>query len=174
MRRIIGKFFCCSTGFHPVPSGLTERTSARVGNPCYRILPLLMLAVSMSGASSAPVARFRTVDIFIDPHNKPLAAYQIEFTGESDSVKLVGIEGGEHPAFKDPPYYDPKAMMQNRVILAALNAGDDLPATRTRLARLHLQITGEHDHFRTRLIVAATSDGSHIAADVSTEEGAKP
>ena len=30
------------------------------------------------------------------------------------------------------------------------------------------------DSFRTRLIVAATSDGSHIAAEVSTEEGAKP
>jgi hypothetical protein len=174
MRRVNGEFFSRSTGFQPVPSWLTGRTSARVGNPCYRILMLLLLAALMTGASSAPMTHFRTVNIYIDPHNNPLAAYQLEFTGESENVKLVGIEGGEHPAFKDPPYYDPKAMMQNRVILAALNAGDDLPATRTRVARLHLEITGEHDRFRTRLIVAAASDGSHIAADVSTEEGAKP
>jgi hypothetical protein len=133
-----------------------------------------LLGADRATAPSIGTVHFRTVDILIDPHNKPLAAYQLEFTGESENVKLVGIEGGEHPAFKDPPYYDPKAMMQNRVILAALNAGDDLPATRTRIARLHLEITGEHDSFRTRLIVAATSDGSHIAADVSTEEGAKP
>jgi len=89
-------------------------------------------------------------------------------------VKLVGIEGGEHAAFRDPPYYDPKAMMHERVILAALNAGDDLPKSRTRVARLHLEIDADHPDFATHLIVAAAPDGSHIAAEVSVSEGERP
>lgn len=135
-------------------------------------LPLISAGPESSTATS-PV-RFRSVDIFIDPHGHKLAAYQIEFTGESDQVKLVGVEGGDHPAFKDPPYYDPKALAHNRVILAALNAGDDLPSTRTRVARLHLEISGEHPDFTSKLIVAARSDGSHIPADVNISEGEKP
>ena len=139
-------------------------------------LLLLTSLAARADRTTAPATasiRFQSVNIFIDPHGQPLAAYQIEFTGESDMVKLVGIEGGAHPAFKDPPYYDPKALMQNRVILAALNAGDDLPTARTRVARLHLQVTGEHPTFRANLIVAAKSDGSKLAADVSVEEGEK-
>src|SRR5262249_31529056 len=123
--------------------------------------------------------RFRSVDIFVDPQGKPLAAYQIEFTGESESVKLVGIEGGAHAAFKEPPYYDPAALAHNRVILAALNAADDLPTGKTRVARLHLEISNLQSEISdlklsTRLITAATSDGTKIAALVSSEEGAKP
>jgi hypothetical protein len=136
----------------------------------------LTVLISADGATSplsAPT-RFRSVDVFVDPHGQKLAAYQIEFTGESDQVKLVGIEGGEHPAFKEPPYYDPKALAHNRVILAALNAADDLPSTKTLVARLHLEISGDHPDFATKLIVAATSDGSHIQVDVNVSEGAKP
>jgi len=126
-----------------------------------------------SSTATAP-AHFRSVDIFIDPHGVKLAAYQIEFTGESDQVKLVGVEGGEHPAFREPPYYDLKALAHNRVILAALNAGDDLPGAKTRVARLHLEISGEHPDFTSKLIVAARSDGSHVPADVTVSEGEKP
>jgi hypothetical protein len=60
------------------------------------------------------------------------------------------------------------------VILAALNAGDDLPMTKTRVARLHVEISGEHPDFTSKLILAATSDGTRIPADVNLSEGAQP
>jgi hypothetical protein len=133
-----------------------------------------LLGATQSAAPTTTPVRFRTIDIFIDPHGQKLAAYQMEFTGESDTVKLVGVEGGEHAAFNQPPYYDPKALMQNRVILAALNAGDDLPNKRTRVARLHVQMTADHPEMSVKLIVAANFDGTKIPADVSMSEGATP
>ncbi|HEY7088258.1 MAG TPA: hypothetical protein VH518_09230 [Tepidisphaeraceae bacterium] len=116
-----------------------------------------------------------TADVFIDPHGSPLAAYQIEILGDASRVTLVGIEGGEHPAFKIPPYYDPKAMSGNRVILAALNIGTDLPRGKTRVARLHLRILGtETPEITSKLIVAASSNEQTIKADVNiSAEGAR-
>jgi len=150
---------------------------ARARSICARLLVLAALSCACVNAESTTTTspiRFRTVDILIDPHGQKLAAYQIEFTGESDRVKLVGVEGGEHPAFREPPYYDPKALAHNRVILAALNAGDDLPSSKTRVARLHLEITGdESPNLSSKLIVAASPDGAKIPADVSVSEGAK-
>ena len=78
----------------------------------------------------------------IDPAGKPLAAYQIEFVADASHVKLVGIEGGDHAAFAQPPYYDPAALSRNRVIVAAFTTGKDLPTKSFRAARLHLEILG--------------------------------
>ena len=50
---------------------------------------------------------FRVVDIFVDAKGKSLAAYQLEWKVASHNAKIVGIEGGDHPAFKQPPNYDP-------------------------------------------------------------------
>jgi len=47
--------------------------------------------------------RFQTVDIFVDSNEQPLAAYQLEMVAESGEVRIAGIEGGEHAAFKSPP-----------------------------------------------------------------------
>ena len=82
---------------------------------------------------------FTTVQIFVDSGDSPLAAYQLIFEDMRRSVRIVGIEGGEHAAFKTPPYYDAKAMQQDRVILAAFNTGDALPTGKTRVAVVHLQ-----------------------------------
>jgi hypothetical protein len=76
-------------------------------------------------AASDVAVRFLTVDIFVDTKDKPLAAYQIEFSATNTVAKIVGIEGGEHPAFRDAPYYDPKALQQERVILAAFSTEPD-------------------------------------------------
>ena len=60
-------------------------------------------------------------------------------------VKLVGIEGGEHAAFAQPPYYDPKALLNERIVIAAFNTAgaDKLPSGKTRVARLMVRVDGE-------------------------------
>jgi hypothetical protein len=100
-------------------------------------------------------------------------------------VKLAGVEGGEHAAFRDPPYYDPAALSRNRIILAAFNTGSDLPTTSFRAARLHVQIAGDADaDFEVKLTVAFAADGSAVpaasasatlaTAPAPTSEGAVP
>ena len=132
--------------------------------------------VAQTAPSVAPdhALRFTTVDLFIDPRGQPLAAYQLEFVADPARVTLVGVEGGEHAAFAEPPYYDPKALSGNRVILAALNTGTDLPAARTRVATLHLRVSGEAEPtYDAKLEVAGNPAGKPISADVTVGQGAK-
>ena len=124
-------------------------------------------------ADQEPRVRFRAVDIFVDSTNAPLAAYQLEFAVTNGVAKIVGIEGGEHPAFHEAPFYDPKAMQRERVIIAAFstNAVSQLPAGRTRVATIHLQITGDSGpEFELKLSASAGPNGDRVAAGVSAEE----
>jgi len=117
--------------------------------------------------------RFQAVDIFLNPHGKPLAAYQLEFLVTTGQAQVVGVEGGEHPAFKEAPFYDPKAIQQERVIVAAFNTGpgDRLPAGRTRVATIHLRVTGERNAgHEVKLETAATVDGMKIPVETTLEE----
>jgi hypothetical protein len=117
-----------------------------------------------------PAVRFTSVDVLVDSDTQPLAAYQLTFTVTNTPAKIVGIEGGEHPAFKPPPYYDPKAMQQERVILAAFNTApaDQLPKGRTRVATIHLQVTGDQAPAPLiQLQVAAGPDGQPIPCTVN-------
>ena len=103
--------------------------------------------------------RFQAVDIFVDSKDVALAAYQLEFAVASGNAKIVGIEGGEHPAFAEAPFYDPKAIQHERVILAAFSthAADKLPTGQTRVATIHLQISGSGElKFETKLATAAS------------------
>jgi hypothetical protein len=110
-------------------------------------------------ASAPATTRFQAVDITIDPGGTPIAAYQVEFVADAGRVKLVGIEGGDHPAFRDPPYYDPAALSRSRVIVAALSTNNDLPKGKTRLARLHLQVDGAGPaEYAAKLLVATSAD----------------
>jgi hypothetical protein len=112
------------------------------------------------------------VDIFIDSGAVPLAAWQVELAAERGKVKIVAIEGGEHPAYKEPPRYDPAAIGYKRVVLAAFNTGKDLPKGKTRVARLRLQVFGDTEpEYVTRLDVAASPDGKRIKAVVSLVKG---
>ena len=112
---------------------------------------------------SSQSVRFATVDIRLDPKAHPLAAYQLEVIADSPNVKLAGVEGGEHAAFREPPYYDPAALNQNRIILAAFNTGSELPSKDSRIARLHVQISGDaNPKWNVKLTVAAASDGSAV------------
>lgn len=112
--------------------------------------------------------RFEALDVFVDSGNQPLAAYQFELISRTPGVEIVGIEGGEHAAFSEPPYYDPQAMRQNRVIIAAFHTGRDLPAGTSRVARIHVQLQGPGvKEYETKLSVSATADGTRIPAEVS-------
>ena len=142
------------------------------------LIALLSVRASHTVQDAAPstqAVHFAYVDVRIDPHDKPLAAYQIEFLADPNRVKLVGVEGGNHPAFVDPPYYDPAALSHNRVILAAFNTGSALPKQSFRAASLHLEVVGnEPPQWSAKLIVASDSDGTSIPVDVSVSsaEGA--
>ena len=142
---------------------------------------LILLALSTALASptrpatsTRPQSPFGYVDLHIDPHGQPLAAWQLEFIARDNSATLVGVESGDSPAFKDPPHYDPVALSGNRVILAAYSTAAELPTSRTRIARLHLQFTKPDPAFNVRLITAAASDGMKLDAAVSISEGAQP
>ena len=131
-------------------------------------------------ASTSPFAsdvRFQSVDVTIDPKGQPLAAYQLQFVADAARVKLVGVEGGGHAAFREPPYYDPAALSRHRVILAAFSTSVDLPKTATRITRLHVQISGDgQPEWSAKLIVASSATSDSIPADVRVPaaEGAKP
>jgi len=127
-------------------------------------------------AGAAPGVRFGHVDVFLDSAGQSLAAYQCEITATAGDVTLVGIEGGEHTAFKVPPYYDPRALGRKRIILGAFNTGADLPRGKTRVARLMVQITGPaKPTYAAKVQVAASPDGKPTAAtiSVSDSEGAE-
>jgi hypothetical protein len=141
--------------------------------PCTAASASLASALASRQASqpaTSPSVRFAAVDVYVDSGVTPLAAYQLEITAVQGDVKIVGIEGGEHAAFKIPPYYDPAAMMNHRVILAAFNTGSELPAGKSRVARVHVQVSGDvTPQYACKLVLAAASDGQRMAATASVE-----
>jgi len=117
--------------------------------------------------------RFSAIDVFVDSEAQPLAAYQLTVTAPHGDVRIVGIEGGEHAAFKEPPYYDPKAMQKERVILGAFNTSpaEQLPRGKTRVATIHVQVSGPTIlNVTAKLEAAATSEGHSITAQISLVE----
>ena len=137
------------------------------------ILAVAAIAFSFSLAAQESAVRFGAVDIYVDSKDQPLAAYQLEFSAPGSDLKITGIEGGEHPAFSRPPYYDPKAMQQERVIIAAFstNTVDNLPVGKTRVATIHFQLRGAATpEFQLKLAVAADARGNKIHAEVSARE----
>lgn len=143
------------------------------------ILPLLstgrLTADPQVGRAVRPLeqkVRFAPLHIYLDSGTKPLAAYQFELKSAAGQIKIVGVEGGQHPAFKEAPYYDPAALANDRIIIAAFNTGSDLPTDRTRIATIHLQIIGEVEpEYELELSVAADADGDEIPAEISFEKG---
>jgi hypothetical protein len=116
--------------------------------------------------------RFAPVHIYLDSGDKPLAAYQFELKARTGQIKIVGVEGGEHPAFHEAPYYDPAALMNDRIIIAAFNTGSDLPHGRIRIATIHLQILGDTEpQYELKLVTAADAEGENLPAKLTLETG---
>ncbi len=116
--------------------------------------------------------RFAPLHIYLDSANQSLAAWQFELKATSGQIKIVGVEGGQHSAFAEAPYYDPAALANNRIIVAAFSTQPDLPKGKTRIATLHLQIIGDAEpEYELKLIVSADADGKEIPAEITFEKG---
>jgi hypothetical protein len=143
-----------------------------------RLAIVMLLALLGEHVTAQPLvdvqrSRFCAIDIYLDSNNRPLAAYQFEFSVAGGGAKIVGIEGGEHPAFSQPPHYDPKALQHERVIVAALstNAVNRLPQGRTRVATVHLQLNqADKPHWRIKVSTAGDADGRKIYVIGTVEE----
>ncbi len=123
-------------------------------------------------ATDTSAIRFTTLDVIIDTGDATLAAYQFDFRATRGDVKIVGLEGGEHEAYKDAPYYDPAAMRNDRVIVAAYSTANDLPQGQTRVARIHVQIEGATaPEYKTQLVTAAGINGEPMDASITIAEG---
>lgn len=134
-----------------------------------------LLAVASGRTSKEPAqgrVRFAPVHVYLDSGDKPLAAYQFELRARTGQIKIVGVEGGEHPAFREAPYYDPAALMNDRIIIAAFNTGTDLPHGRTRIATIHLQILGDAEpKYELKLDTVADDNGERIPAELNLQTG---
>ena len=136
------------------------------------IVPVVAQQSEHDDIVAEPGVRFAPLHIYLDSGNRSLAAYQFELEATTGQIEIVGVEGGKHKAFSESPYYDPAALAQNRIIIAAFNTGQDLPTGRTRIATIHLQITGDAEpEYELKLTVAGDADGGEIPAEITFEKG---
>jgi hypothetical protein len=136
------------------------------------IVPVLAQQSGDDYSTPQPGVRFAPLHIYIDSGSKSLAAYQFELKATAGQIKIVGVEGGRHEAFKEAPYYDPAALQNDRIIIAAFSTAGNLPKGRTRVATIHLQIIGHVEpQYELKLIVAGDADGKEIPAEITFEKG---
>ncbi|TFG50598.1 MAG: hypothetical protein E4H40_01015 [Candidatus Brocadiia bacterium] len=118
------------------------------------------------------LVKFVPLHIYIDSGNAELAAYQFELKAAAGQIKIVGVEGGDNEAFKEPGYYDPAALFNDRIIIASFNTGTELPMGLVRVATVHLQVVGNVEpQYLVELIVAANGEGKEIPAGILFEQG---
>lgn len=114
--------------------------------PLLRRVLLLAAVLALCGGArqvaTAGSAEFFVVDVVLDTGGEHLAAWQVEVLDRAGVARIVGVEGGEHPAFAAPAYHDPRALQAGRIVLAAFQTRGELPAGRVVVARLHFQVEG--------------------------------
>lgn len=134
------------------------------------LLTILIVSLCQGSGQELAASSFRAIDVFVDSGNQALAAYQLTFVG-TNSVKIVGIEGGEHSAFAEPPYYDPNAMQSDQVVIGAFNTSRDLPSGRIRVATIHVRTqSNAAPGYGVEVNAAAAGDGKAITVKVNLEE----
>ena len=138
----------------------------------FLIVPVLARQSEQDIPATQPKVRFAPLHIYLDSGNQPLAAFQFKLKAAAGQIKIVGVEGGQHKAFKEAPYYDSAALANDRIIIAAFNTGRELPKGRTRIATIHLQIIGDAEpDYELKLTVAADADAKEIPAKITFEKG---
>ncbi len=176
--------FGLPSAFGSRPSGFARHAMARylrraASCLCFALLLFGLAAglLAQQPATEEGRSRFCAVEIYVDAGSTPLAVYQLEFAATNGVAKIVGIEGGEHPAFRQPPFYDPGAIQHERVILACFStaAATDLPTGKTRIATIHYQTTETlPPQFELKLQAAADAQGANISAQASFIERKTP
>ena len=102
----------------------------------------LAVAAEPTTAPSAP-ARFVTADVIVQSP-RPLAAWRVELKSAGGNAQIVGVEGGaQKQAYRDPPYYDPEALANSRIILGSFSTEKQPPQGEVHVARVHLRLTGD-------------------------------
>ena len=135
-------------------------------------LIIFLVAVAPSPIALAQDIRFAAVDVYLDS-TEPVAAWQFELSERRGMMKVVGVEQGESAAFERVPYYDREAVRQgqaDRIIVADYSLADinDLPSGRSRIATIHLMLSGDSDaDFNLQLVTATTYDGEVMDARIS-------
>jgi len=139
----------------------------------HRNIPVVVLGawcavgpLSVAQAQQDTAVRFRPVDIYVDAGDQQLAAYQVELVVEEGSAQIVGVEGGEHAPFANPPYYDTRALMGGRIVLAAFSTAEKLPSGKQRLLTVHVREEGAEPRYALRLHAAADSSGQRINVEL--------
>lgn len=127
---------------------------------------------SQSNTAKPGRTRFTPLRIYIDSGQHTLGAYQFELKAQPGTIKIVGIEGGEHQAYGKPPYYDPAALNNDRIIIAAFSTEPQLPTGRTLVATLHLQVIGDSQpKFDLIPMAVANQEGNTIHVNATFKEG---
>lgn len=126
------------------------------------------------GSGAGCATTFAWIEIWIDSGDRPLAAWQAELRLLTPGARIAGIEGGEPAAFREPPYYDPKALRAERAVLAAFStaAQESLPRGRCRVATVHVEMPdGAMPESALVLETAAGPDGTTFEAAASAIPG---
>jgi hypothetical protein len=116
--------------------------------------------------------QFLAYDIVIDSGAEPLSVYQVEIKDRKGHARIVGIEGGEPGAYNEAPYYDPKAIQGDHVIIGAFTTAD-APTGKVRVARVHVMAEGGTPDFTTAITTAAQG-GRKFNATLTVQPAAKP
>lgn len=136
---------------------------------------LALLGALLSAAITAPLPSitaggFAAYDVFVDAGTHHLGAFQFAWQVPPGQASIVGVEGGDG-VFQPAPYYDPAALQQHRIVVAGFTLANDLPTGRTRVARLHLHLTGDgQPEFTAELRVCADGAGAEIPANLTWQK----
>jgi hypothetical protein len=153
----------------------------KISNCMLKAFVCLLVVVSVVGSepvvqadesgADEPVSVFVPVGVYVDSGEKELGVYQIEIKVIKGDAKIISVDGGDHAAFKDPPpFYDPAALKGGRIILAAFSTQDDLPTGKTKVATLHMYVTGDvAAEYEVIVKVAGDGEGKEIGATVTVE-----
>ena len=147
-----------------------SRVSARI----LLCVVLLCATLPVLPQSDGNNLRFAALDIYLEA-SEPLAAWQFELGESSGRMQVVGVENGDSAAFRDAPYYDLAAVndgMADHIIVADYSTSPavELPAGRSRVATVHIQLEGlaEPDYVLS-LMAAGGADGEPIQASIEVE-----
>ena len=110
---------------------------------------------------------FASYDVFIDPGDAAVAAWQVEVV-PGEGAKVVGVGNGDGAFASKPAYYDPRALqLGGRIVLAAFTT-DEVAAGRIRVATLEMYETGTGGaEYASKVVAAAAPNGKKI--DVKVE-----